>query len=125
MQYPPGYDEFETKVRQFVVLDVLEKVIRYDRKQLQQAPLKSGSVVARLLDCTHNKVVAALSQTRGEIAGSDGKILQIDQERDSRVVTFLFRGYSYSNSFFNAHLRAMCEDAFWRFVTDPFPFTKT
>ncbi|GGE08325.1 hypothetical protein GCM10011571_06980 [Marinithermofilum abyssi] len=27
MQYPPGYDEFEAKVRQFSVLDVLEKVI--------------------------------------------------------------------------------------------------
>jgi hypothetical protein len=65
MQYPPGYDEFEAKVRQFVVLDVLEKVIRYDYKQLQQISLKSGSVVAKLLDCTHDKVVAALSQTLG------------------------------------------------------------
>ncbi|GGE28349.1 hypothetical protein GCM10011571_33060 [Marinithermofilum abyssi] len=118
MQYPPGYDEFETKVRQFVVLDVLEKVIHYDYKQLQQAPLKSGSVVAKLLNFTHDKVISALSQTRGEISRSDGKILQIEQERDSRVVTFVFRGYSYSNSFFNAHLRAMCEDVFWRFVTD-------
>jgi hypothetical protein len=26
MQYPPGYGEFETKVRQFVVLDVLERL---------------------------------------------------------------------------------------------------
>jgi hypothetical protein len=87
--------------------------------------LYSGSVVAKLLDYTHDKVVAALNQTRGEIF-CDGKILQIEQKRDSRVVTFLFRGYSYSNAFFNAHLRAMCEDAFWRFVTDyPFPSTKT
>ncbi|GGE08334.1 hypothetical protein GCM10011571_06990 [Marinithermofilum abyssi] len=81
-------------------------------------------MVAKLLDYTYDKVVVALSETRGEISRSDGKILQIEQERDSRVVTFLFCGYSYSNAFFNAHLRAMCEEAFWQFITDHLPIYK-
>jgi hypothetical protein len=77
MQYSPGYDEFETKVRQFCMLDVLEKVIRYDYKQLQQIPLKSGSMVAKLLDCTHDNALAALSQTyEGKFPG---KIIQMNR----------------------------------------------
>ncbi|MCS1350167.1 hypothetical protein [Mechercharimyces sp. CAU 1602] len=107
--YPPEYNQFESEVKQVVVLEVLERSLQWDRQWLDQSPVKMRRVLQTWFSDAQEAASKDLSQRRRSLRRMGGEIISIRQLQDVREVDARFRGFQYTQRYLNAVLRAECE----------------
>jgi hypothetical protein len=108
-----GYNEFQSWVKQVVILEALLSVLVRDKRMLPA--LKMQTVMDELFDQVMERIVKDIAQLKKQIK-KRGKIIQIKQTSTERMVQFIFDGYQYENHFPTYRMKVECEQALRRYL---------
>lgn len=112
LMYPDEYNEFSHLTKRYVVLNVLIKVLEYDKKVIKASTSKLIRVYEELLTEIQWKIEHDLIQIKKEMKQLGGTIIEEQQHSSVRIVKVKFRGFVYTYRFLNYLLQAESEQLF-------------
>jgi len=110
--YPDEYNEFSQLAKKYVVLNILIKVLEYDKKVIKASTCKLIRVYEELLTEMQWKIEHDLVQIKKEMKYLGGTIIEEQQHPSVRIVKVKFKGFIYTHRFLNYLLQAESEQLF-------------
>lgn len=106
MLYDDNHLDFETKLKRYVHLEVLLKVLERDKRQLGH--LKMAEVYEEGLDHIIDQILKDMADLRRFFRQSQGQMIQTVQLPQDRVVEYAYQGYRLKMRFLNEFMRVEC-----------------
>ncbi|PTM59896.1 hypothetical protein [Desmospora activa] len=107
---PDEYRQFARSIKRVVLMDVLYRALQCDIRQLELQTFKLKQSVLQTLSYTSIQVERELQGAKRQLRQSGGHIIEVKQKRDYREVRARFRGFIYTQRFFNEWIKAECEE---------------
>ncbi|MBA4601960.1 hypothetical protein [Thermoactinomyces mirandus] len=105
--YDKHHDQFKDRLKRYVHLQAVEAAIVKDRLPIKT--LKLGRVYDEWLDRLSYRIHQDLVKLRQYIQ-SHGEIVQIRQEKETRIVEYKYNGYLFKMEYLNRLMRVECEE---------------
>lgn len=116
LMYPKEYLEFSQLIKKYVVLNIMLKVLEYDRKVITQSACKLARVYDDTLTEIQWKIEHDLRHTKKKMRELGGTVLEEQQQQSVRIIKAKFRGFIYTHRFLNYVLQAESEKTFKGYV---------
>ena len=107
--YPKEYQEFSQLIKRYVVLNVLIKVLEYDRNVIKHSGCKLLRIYDDNLAEVQWQIESNIRQLKKEITMLGGSIIEELQETEVRIVKVKFKNYIYTHRYLNYVLQTECE----------------
>lgn len=100
-------EEVEDLIHQKVHLEVLRKVLEWDRYQLQHTKMKR--IYYQLFDHVLEKIVEDLQSIKEQLRAHQARIIREEQREKDRFVVYQHQGYLFEKQYFNPIIKMECE----------------
>lgn len=118
LMYPEEYLEFSRLVKEYVLLNILLKVLNYDRKNIKSSQCKFNSIYGEALLKIELQIERDFISVKKRIKSLGGLIIEEEQQPSVRIVKAKFRGFIYTHRFLNYVLQAESEKLFKGYIIE-------
>lgn len=112
LMYPKEYLDFSQLIKKYIILNILLKVLEYDKKILKQSPFKLAEAYNETLTEIQWKIEKDLRQIKKNMRELGGTVIEEQQLPTVRMVKAKFRGFIYTHRFLNYLLHSESEKLF-------------
>ncbi len=112
LMYPQEYGEFSQLLKRYVVLNIIIKVIQYDRKVIRESACKLSNAYDFIFERLQLNLEKDIMKIKKRFVEIGGKIIEEEQQPTVRVVKAKFRGFIYTHRFLNYLLQSESERLF-------------
>ena len=105
-----GWSEAQEVVWRVVLLDVFEKVLILDYRQLLATDLKIGNALAKMIKDLIPYVQKEAAKARDRLREMGARIVEVRQLPHAREVRVVYKGYHFKLSYLNGLIQAECEE---------------
>jgi hypothetical protein len=103
-----GHLEFEAKLKRYVHLELLLKVLTYDRNHMDD--LKFADVYRQMLDKIMDEIMKEMAELRRYFRKSPGRIIEKKKEYGDYAVSYTYRGYQFEVKYLKEFIRVECRE---------------
>ena len=108
--YSQGWSEVQEVVWRIILLDVFEKVLILDSRQLLVTDLKIGNALAKMINDLIPYVQKEAAKARDKLRKMGARIIEVRQLPHTREVKVVYEGYNFKLSYLNGLIQAECEE---------------
>ena len=112
LMYPQEYGEFSQLLKRYIVLNIIIKVIQYDRKVIKGSACKLSNAYDFTFEQLQLNIERDVLKIKKRLTELGGKIIEEQQQPTVRVVKAKFRGFIYTHRFLNYLLQSESERLF-------------
>lgn len=116
LMYPKEYPEFSNLIKKQVILNIMIKVLEYDKKTIRASNCKLANVYEEILTEVQWRIEKDLVEIKRKMKNLGGIIIEEEQQQSVRIVKAKFRGFIYTHRFLNYILQAESEKMFREYL---------